>query len=313
MDLEFKKNVNLAPCTTFKIGGPAAYFYEASNLEQIIWAVNSAREKKLPIFILGGGSNLLISDSGFQGLVIKIQNSELNVKVLDSGIEIFCEAGIPLSRLVVEAMKIGAVGLEWAMGIPGTVGGAICGNAGAYGHSTGESLLEVKVLELGTGQVKTISKDDCQFAYRESKFKSSKVIIISAIFQLSKGNLKSSQEAIKEIALVRKNKIPGQPSAGSVFKNIEINKETLALLDIIPKEAIKGTKIPAGYLIEQCGLKGKIVGGAQISEQHANFIVNINNAKAIDVVQLINMIKERILDKFKINLEEEIRYLGFEN
>ncbi len=258
---KIQKNILLAPYTTFKIGGPAKYFFIAKTSEDLIRAVDFAKQKNLPYFILGNGSNLLVSDHGFDGLVIKIQNSKLEIR----NSRITAEAGIKLSDLVRFSVENNLTGLEWAIGIPGTIGGAVKVNASAFGK-------EMKKL------VKKVKKIDD--------------VIISVELKLERGNQDKSRELIKEFIKKRKQTQPlGQFCAGCIFRNLEGQS--------------------AGQLIDRAGLKGKRINGAMISEKHANFIINSNSAKARDVVKLINLIKERVKEKFNVELEEEIQYLGF--
>ena len=256
----FQKNVSLKNYTTFRIGGKAKYFFTAETKEDLIKAVVAAKELKLPFFILGGGSNLLVSDRGFRGLVIKY--------------------GQPLSLYV-------SKGLEWAVGIPGTVQGAVCGNAGAFKKSMKDVVEEVEVFDAKTGKIKFFKNKDCRFSYRNSIFKKNKnLIILSVKIKEKKSNIKK----IKQYLEHKKENHPwNYPSAGSVFKN--------------PKG------FSAGELIEKAGLKGKRIGKAEISEKHANFIVNLGGAKEKDVINLINLAKKSVKNKFKINLQEEIQFL----
>ena len=208
-------------------------------------------------------------------------------------------------------------GLEWAAGIPGTIGGAVFGNAGAYGHSISERVEIVRTLNEDL-EILTYASVNCRFGYRDSIFKSKQEIILEVILKLEKGEEKEIMAKIKNILSDRKNRIPPYPSAGSIFKNINVSdlpqKENKVYTNKgieLPQEKIKGGKFPVAYLIEQCGLKGMQRGQAKISEQHANFIVNLGSAKSKDVLALINLCKERVREKFGIELKEEIRYLGF--
>lgn len=305
----WQKNINLASLTTFQVGGPADYFYEAKGSEEIIEAVKEVKSNGWPIFVLGGGSNILVSDEGFRGAVVKMQNAKFKIQNENT---IFCEAGVLLSRLVAESIKIGIAGLEWAIGIPGTIGGAIVGNSGAYGQSIGENVREVEVLDLTTLTKKVYASADCKFQYRESIFKRNKEIVLSVILELPKNDGQNSSELIKKYLEQRNSKIPPYPSAGSVFKNIEIKNISSEVLKNIPAEIVKAGKLAAGYLIEQCGLKGKKIGGAEISNKHANFIINTSSAKAKDVAQLMQLCQKLVKEKFGIELEPEIRLIGFE-
>ncbi len=309
-NLEIKSNVDLSTLTTFKIGGPAKYFCEIKNSKDLKEAIDIAKELQKPYFILGNGSNLLVNDDGFDGLVIKIKNSEIKINDLGDFFEITVDAGFLLPQLLAKTLEIGAQGLEWATGIPGAIGGSVYGNAGAYGQSIGESVEKVIALDPNTLKIKEFSKEECDFSYRNSVFKRNGFIILSAQLKLKKGDSETSRKMILNYIEQRKNKIPNYPSAGCVFKNIPLEKASLKSLSKIPSEIIKGNKIPVGYLIEQCSLKGKKIGDAQISPLHANFIVNLGKATANDVYQLIKLCKQNVLEKFDIKLEEEIQYLG---
>jgi len=255
--MKFRKNVPLKNYTTFKIGGPAKYFFEAKRKEELIEAIKLAKKLELPFFILGGGSNLLVSDKGFDGLVIKF--------------------GQPLSSYV-------SKGLEWAVGIPGTVQGAVYSNAGAFKKSMKDVVKEVEVFDTKTEKIKNFKSKDCKFGYRDSIFKKNKNLIILSIKIKSK---KSNRKKIKQYLDYRKKTQPlNLPSAGSIFKNPPAKS--------------------AGELIEKCGLKGKRIGNVKISEKHANFIVNLGNGKAKDVKKLIKIIKNKVKNKFGVTLKEEI-------
>ncbi|MCX6760677.1 MAG: UDP-N-acetylmuramate dehydrogenase [Candidatus Nealsonbacteria bacterium] len=284
-----KKNVSLAEYTTFKIGGKAKYFFIAKTKEDLIKAIFVAKKLKLQFFILGGGSNLLVSDKGYNGLVIKTQNSNLEIRKKGTIINFFCGAGAPLAKLVLESIKNSAQGLEWAAGIPGTVGGAIFGNAGAFNESMSGNIEEVEVLDVRKTVIKKFKNKDCRFEYRKSFFKKNKnIIILSAKLKLKNGKRKKIKEIIKEHLEKRKKFQPlNYPSAGSVFVN--------------PKTGLK-----TGEMIEKCGLKGKRIGKAKVSEKHANFIMNLGKAKEKDVKKLINLIKKRVKNKFGVILKEEI-------
>ena len=312
--MEFQKNVSLKDYTTFKIGGRAKYFCIVSTKPGLVGAIKLAKKMKLPIFILGAGSNLLISDKGFNGLVIKIENCKLKVEFCDSrtkrkkktkssshikNCKVNAEAGVPLNKLVSVSAEKSLSGMEWAAGIPGTVGGAVYGNAGAFGKSMKDVIKTVTVLKIPNSksqipnkfQTKKYKNKECRFGYRDSIFKKRKdLIIISATLQLKKGKKKEIGNIMKEYLEYKKKTQPlNFPSAGSVFKN--------------PKGFF------AAELIEKCKLKGKKIGNAKFSEKHANFIVNLGGAAAQDVKKLINLAKKSVKNKFKVKLEEEIQYL----
>ncbi len=286
-NIKMSKNILLAPYTTFKIGGPAKYFYETKNSKEIVEAIKMAKKAKMPYFILGGGSNILVSDRGFDGLVIRIYGSQLSI----NGNKIVADAGVLLSELVDNSVKAGLTGLEWAAGIPGTVGGAVRGNAGAFNGSMAGSVKRIQVLKIPELKVASYKPQDLRFEYKDSIFKHNKDVILSVELRLENGDNKKSKQIIKEHLVYRDKHQPLEfPSAGCVFKNPEDQH--------------------AGYLIEQCGLRGTKIGGAMISKKHGNFIINTGNAKASDVKKLIDLCREKVRNKFGINLEEEIEYLG---
>lgn len=277
--------------TTFKIGGPAKYFFEAKNKEDLIEAIKVAEQKKMPFFILGGGSNLLVADEGYNGIAIKIKNKNKKVPLIHTAKIIEAEAGVELNDLVKLAAKNNLTGLEWAAGIPGTVGGAVHNNAAAFDSSIGEIVKSVEVFDVSESKIKNIKAKDYHFGYKETIFKKNKnLIIFSCTLQLKPGNAKEIEQKIKYCLNYREKNHPMEfPSAGCIFEN--------------------PPKVKAAELIEKCGLKGKKKGGAVISEKHANFIINLDGAQAKDVLNLINLIKREVKKKFDVELEEEIQYL----
>ncbi len=328
--IEIKENVPLKNYTTFRIGGPARFLVAVKSEEELIEALNYAKGNNLPFFILGGGSNLLVSDRGFDGLVIK--NKLLAFSFQLSACTIEAGAGVPLALAVNKSVENNLTGLEWAAGIPGTVGGAVRGNAGAFGGSMGDIVEKVKVLEISNDQflipnqisnpksqipnklqIKNYKLQDCQFGYRTSIFKQNKnLIILSATIKLKSGNKEESQKKIKEIIAKRIAKQPKAASAGSYFLNPVVTDQKL-LEEFEHDRGIKckDDKLPAGWLIDQAGLRGKKIGGAMVSEEHTNFIVNTGAATAEDVIMLVSVIKQQVRDKFRVELIEETQYLGF--
>jgi len=286
-----KFNESLSGHTSFRIGGPAKAFYVAKTTEQLIKAVKLARNLKIPYFILGSGSNILVSDKGFKGIVIKLQGSGFRVQ----GLRIFAESGVLLSKLVKFATENSLSGLEFAAGIPGTLGGAIVGNSGAKTGSISDVIEKVTVLGKAKGPpwewpedspgVKELACSNCRFSYRTSRFKKSGEVILLAVLKLKKAKKSEIKKRIKKTLESRKNQ-PWGKSAGCIFKN--------------PKNK------SAGVVIEQAGLKGQRVGDAEISKKHANFIINRGHAKASDVLELIALVKKKVWEKFKVRLEEEI-------
>ncbi|MDP3004221.1 MAG: UDP-N-acetylmuramate dehydrogenase [Candidatus Azambacteria bacterium] len=285
-----KQNIILAKYTTYKIGGPADYFVSVKNHEELKKTLRFAEDNSLPIFILAGGSNVLFSDEGFRGLIIKIDNKEL--RIYEN--EITVEAGVLMNDIVSQSIENGLAGLEWAGGLPGTAGGAIRGNAGCFGGEIKDIVKEVTAVTY-SGEIKLYKNEDCCFNYRESVFKRNKEIIMSAVFKLRAGDKNNLKIIVFDHIKYRQMK-HRTPSCGSVFKNCFLKD---------------GSILPVGALIEACGLTGKTSGGAKITEEHANIIHNFNHAKANDVLDLINLAKEKTKKEFGIELEEEVQLVGF--
>ena len=302
-----KQNIILAKYTTYKISGTTDYFISIKNYEELKKALRFAEDNSLPIFILAGGSNVLFSDDGFRGLVIKIDNKELNV----NSNEITAGAGVLMNDLVSQSIENNLADLEWAGGLPGTIGGAIRGNAGCFGGEIKDIVKEVAALTYG-GEIKLYKNEDCCFNYRDSIFKHNKEIIMSAVFKLRPGNRENLKATAFDHIKYRQMKYR-IPSCGSVFKNCTLEKVPQQIQEKF-EEKIKTDPIPilsVGALIEACGLVGKTIGGARITEEHANIIHNFNNAKATDVLDLINLAKEKTKKEFGVELEEEVQLVGF--
>ncbi len=307
-----QENISLAGHTTFRIGGPARYFREVKNKEELVEAIKWAKKKNLPFFIFGGGSNLLASDEGFSGLAIKVRSEKLEVKSRDDKIKLVeTEAGVPLIKVVLESIKDGYSGLEWGFGIPGTVGGAIFGNAGRLGQSISQVVESVKVFDLDSLKEREFNPKDCDFKYRGSRFKEGGWIILSAVLEFKKAEKEEIEKVLAKAKEVIKNS-PPWPSVGCIFKNYQVKGENDILLkdhsELVSR--VRGGKIGVGFLIDQCGLRGRQIGGARIWEGHANYIVNIGGAKARDVLEIIGIVKGAVKEKFGMELEEEIRRLN---
>ena len=312
IESKIKKDVSLAPMTTFKIGGTAEYYLEVEAKDELREAIAWAKGKKLKYFILAGGSNVLISDQGVKGLIIKLRNNSCTVK----GRRIVCGAGTALAKAVSSATSYNLSGLEWAAGIPGSIGGSIRGNAGAFGQDMDEIIENVEVFDIGKEKFELFSKNDCKFNYRDSIFKkNNKLVIWQAIIKLKPGKAEDIKDIINQHINYREQTQPRLPSAGCIFKNFKVvgmKKNSQKLAELARQEKIiKKEKIGAGWLIAKAGLKGKTIGGAKVSLEHANFIVNTKNATAEDVIMLISYIKQQVRDKYNVQLQEEIEYFGF--
>jgi UDP-N-acetylmuramate dehydrogenase len=313
----FKKNILLKNYTTFRIGGLAKYFFAAKNKEDLIEAVKAAKRLRLPFFVLGGGSNVLFSDKGYKGLIINLQffpplaGSRCGGTIFNfQKNKVIAGAGTSLGQLVEASSKNGLTGLEWAAGIPGTIGGAVRGNAGAFGKAMGDLVEEVEVLDARLLRIKKFSRSDCQFSAKDSIFKKrNNLVVLSVVLKLKKSGRKKIQKEIKKFLNYKKKTQPlGCFSAGCVFQNYKGRISDKKILAEFPelKEFNKKRLIPAGYLIDKCGLKGRRKGKAEISRRHANFIVNLGGAKAEDVIGLIKTMKQKVKRKFGLNLKKEI-------
>jgi UDP-N-acetylmuramate dehydrogenase len=284
----FEADVPLRELTTYKIGGPAKELYRPRNKLQIKRIIAHLHKTGQKFHIIGGGSNLLIADRGVTSPVLLM--NEFDDSIECQGEVVRCGAGVSLQRLIEFSLAKGLSGLERLAGIPGTVGGALCMNAGAYGGEISSVLKSVEIID-EIGQVSTLSKEDIRFAYRSAPGLMGK-IVISAEFHFSLGSQVDLMKIAEEILDMRLARQPLEfPSAGSVFKKHPLGA--------------------AGKFIEMAGLKGKIVGEAQISAKHANFIVNLGKARAIEVLTLMRLIQNTVFEKFKVELELEQRLLGF--
>ena len=275
--------------TTFRIGGPAEVFVMPGNLEEVQRILEICRTEDLPYFILGNGSNLLVSDRGYRGVVIQLDRNFGEVKV--EGTEIHASAGALLSTIAVAARRASLTGFEFAGGIPGTLGGAVVMNAGAYGGEMKDVLRKVMVMDQ-SGKVFEIPAEELQMGYRTSIIKTAGYIVLGAVLSLKEGNLEEIKMLTRKLSEQRTSKQPLEyPSAGSTFKRPE--------------------GYFAGKLISDAGLKGFSVGGAQVSEKHAGFVINKGNATASDVIELTNKVSDKIYELNGVRLELEVKKLGF--
>ena len=291
-NLEFSRE--LAPLTSFKTGGRAKYFLSVESVDEAIRSIKAVKKLKLPYFVMASGSNLLVSDEGFDGLVIKMDIKGLR-KLSDTEIE--SGAGEDLMSLVNFATASSLSGLEFAAGIWGTVGGAVYGNAGAFGGEIGSVATTITVVG-DKGDPGDLTADQCGFSYRHSALKDTREIIVRARFRLVPGEPQKIQARVDEILAAREGKHPTQGrSAGCFFKNIPDPKE-------------EHGKLPAGRLLEEAGAKELRVGDARVFEKHANIIVNSGHASSKDIRQLADMMKKRVFDRFGIELQEEVQQLG---
>lgn len=278
----------MARHTTFRIGGPADYFVELGSIEQIRAAIQVCREENLPWFVLGRGSNLLVSDKGYRGVILSIYKDFQKTEI--QGETVTVQAGVLLTTLSGKVLDASLTGLEFASGIPGTIGGAVVMNAGAYGGEMKDIVRKVTVLDQD-GEVRTLTCGEMQFGYRTSLAKKKGYIVLGAELTLKQGEKEKIREEMQALKAKRIEKQPLEfPSAGSTFKRPE--------------------GYFAGKLIMDAGLRGAAVGGAQVSEKHCGFVVNTGNATAADVRELMRRVQEKVDEQFGVHLEPEVRFLG---
>lgn len=283
----------LAPLTSFQTGGPAAFFIEARSLDNIVRAVSGANKLGIPFFVIGGGSNLLISDTGFDGLIIKVAIA--GRKIVDETY-MECGAGVDLTEVVDFASEASLTGIEFAAGIWGTVGGAVYGNAGAYGGAMGDVVDSLDLID-SDGQGRTENNAYCRFAYRDSFLKRTKEVIATVRIKLQKGDPEQIRAKVADILTDRRQKHPDHMTAGCFFKNIEDPSQPHG-------------KLAVGRLLEQAGAGKLSFGGARVFEKHANMIVNTGQATSRDIHELAGLLRELVLKESGIELEEEVTRIG---
>jgi len=290
--LKPRQNIPLAEFTTWRVGGPATWIIEPESVDEVLAALQWAKANDQPCQVIGAGSNLLIHDNGLPGLTLslrRLQGAELDS---NSGV-IEALAGEPIPTLARRAARAGLKGLAWAVGIPGTVGGAAVMNAGAQGGCTADWLEAVRVVPIQGGESFELKRDQLEFDYRHSRLQQENLLVLSARFRLEPGH--NPQELRRETNSNLSHRTSTQPytlpSCGSVFRNPE--------------------PLKAGRLIQELGLKGERVGGAEVSSVHANFIVNTGNATAVDINQLIELVQDRVEQRHAVRLHPEVKRLGF--
>ena len=325
--LKIEKEVMLKNYSTFAIGGIAKFFAIAKDISEIKEALEFSLKQNIPIFILGGGSNILFSDNGFNGIILKIQNEDF--KAEDT--KVICGAGLSLAKLIKLTLENRLSGLEFMAGVPGTIGGAIFGNSGAFGKEIGDFVERVEAIDINSLEDIILDKNECEFEYRNSLFKKSKnylekiensanlqnhFVLTKVELRLKKENIEDIKKEIEKNILTRGSNLPyGNHSAGCIFKNFKFkeieDKVNLSERFLELKSFKEKGSISTAYLIDRCGLKGKRIGGAEISKKNPNFILNVENAKAEDVMILASIVKQKVRNKFGIQLKEEIDIIGF--
>lgn len=285
---QVKKDEPMKSHTTFRVGGPADYFVTPQTAEKVAKVIEACTQEKVPYYIVGNGSNLLVSDKGYEGVIIQIYKQMNQVKV--EGAQIHAQAGALLSMIAKRALDAELTGFEFAAGIPGTLGGACVMNAGAYGGEMKDVLKSVTVLT-DKGEVKTLAKEELELGYRTSVIAKKGYIVLEAVLELQKGEKENIQAVMDDLKERRVTKQPLEyPSAGSTFKRPE--------------------GYFAGKLIQDAGLRGFQVGGAQVSEKHCGFVINKDQATASDVMNLMNQVSDKVYEEFGVRLQPEVKRLG---
>ena len=286
-----KQNEPMKNHTSFKIGGPAEFYIKITSIKELQKILEFAKKEKIKITILGNGSNVLVSDSGIKGIVIRTNLKEIKIEPKEQNkIEITVDDATPIGFLAQKLLKEEITGFEEISGIPGTIGGAILMNAGAHGKEMKDIVTEITAIDYN-GKIHKFTNEQAKFTYRNSIFSSGKYIILQAKIILEKGNAKEIKAKMDEYAQFRKEKQPIEyPSAGSTFK--------------------RGTDFITAKLIDDAGLKGYTIGGAKVSEKHAGFIINTGNATAQDVLDLAKYVTDKVYEKFGKKIEFEIKVLG---
>lgn len=301
----------------YKIGGPATYFAIAETSEEVVELVRTAIVHNIDWVTIGAGTNILVADAGFDGLVIKMANRSMQINE-ESG-DVVAEAGALSAMVARETAKLGLTGFEWAVGLPGTIGGAVRGNAGCFGGETKDYLVAVDVVNGETGVLESITAKRLKMGYRESVVKHKPLVVLRAHFKFERRDVFRNMEKLEDVLQCRAVSQPkNERSAGCAFKNFEFSDKSdiKILTNVIGIENIHSNFIdkkiiPAGWLIDKAGLKGFRVGGARISDVHGNFIVNKDSATASDVASLLLNVKRKVFDIYGVSLEEEIQLIGF--
>jgi UDP-N-acetylmuramate dehydrogenase len=308
-NLQVSENEPLGRHTRFGIGGPAAIFAQTASAEAFVEALRVARGSGLPFAVIGGGTNLIVSDTGFAGIVLRYRAEGL----LQAGARVYADAGAQLQQLVDFTVDRGLKGLETLAGIPGSVGAAVYGNAGAYGHSISERVVKVRFCD--GANVRVFANQECEFAYRESVFKGHKDwIIFSTELLLDHSDAEALRKQADDIVRVRNEKFPpAMKCAGSIFKNLLLAELTERVRSQVPDSVVREGKVPAAWFLEQVGAKGMQRGDIHVADYHANLIYNCGNGSARDLEAIIADLKSRVRERFGLELEEEVQYVGFAN
>jgi UDP-N-acetylmuramate dehydrogenase len=297
----------LARRTRFGIGGAAKIFCDAGDTDASVAALNTMKESAMPHVVIGGGTNLIVADAGFAGIVLRFVGD----RILHTDARLTAEAGALLQAVVDFSVSLGLHGIETMTGIPGFLGGAVYGNAGAYGQSIQERI--ESVLATDGQRVTSFSNADCEFRYRDSWFKSHREwVILQATLQFDSGDVAELQKVAREIREIRDKKYPPtMRCAGSIFKNLFFAQLPPAVQAQVPPKLVREGKVPSAWFLDQAGVMGLRRGDIQVATYHANLIYNDGAGTAADLVAVVKECKKRVTDRFGFDLEEEVQYVGF--
>lgn len=306
----------MARHTNFRVGGPARWYCDARSAEDIADAVRIAQDGDVPWLVVGGGSNMLVADRGYDGLVIQVAVRDIAV----DGTRVAAGAGAITAAVARAAGDAGCVGFEWAISLPGTIGGAVRGNAGCFGGEMRLMVDRVHVFDAMQRSFRELQNAECEFAYRSSMFKKNAgLVVVRVVLSLQAGDARACQERMAVFLAQRRAKQPlERPSAGCLFTNVlveDLNADAVSHLDGAGdwRSVVHDGQLPAGWLIEQLRMKGLRVGGAQVSAQHGNFVVNLGGATAADIAALSVTVQAKAQEVFGIALHEEVQRVGFQH
>lgn len=307
------ENEPMAKHTSFRVGGPARLYVVAPTPDAVLKAVEAAQALAFPWYVFSGGSNLLVADAGFEGVMVQAANR----RITNNEYRITAEAGAITAMVARQSVDAGLTGFEWAVGVPGTIGGALYGDAGCYGGEMRDLIESVDAYRLHDHQRVTLTNAECGFGYRTSIFKKEPHLIFSCVLRLtSSPDAAASKKRMEDIMVSRKEHQPLEASsAGCVFKNVEFTDEKeLDLLQRslkVPPSMLEKKQVSVGWLIQQAGLTGQSVGDVEVSQKHGNFFINKGKARAQDILALINIVKTKVREEFGVELEEEVQEVGF--
>lgn len=312
MKNELQKNILFSQFSTMRVGGKLDFYVVATTEDELIESLRKAKKNGIPFFVFGGASNMLISDEGYRGCAIQYAGNEITI----DGTSVYAQAGTTTAILAGKIAHAGLTDFEWAIGIPGRLGGAVYGNAGAMGGEMKDVVISVRVYDPEQEKIFELKNSECGFNYRESNFKKNGLIVLGATFALQKGERARSETQMREYLIHRSATQPkGFLSCGCMFKNYECTESEVAVLlaqGAPPDQCVK-KRISAGWLVEHADAKGMRIGNAMVSDVHGNFVVNCGHTTVKEIRDLINTVKTGVKAKFGVVLQEEVQFYDSTN